>query len=143
MAVFALYDVNSCSESESQKLDKVTSEFSKFVKDAMQRRHINQLANVYLYCYTKLARPLEVTLTSQVKIMNPESSIENFEFVDVKPKIKDEPVIKEEPIEVKKEPEFSEDTIEAIRDSIEFEDVKPNIKLELNNVKDENILNGE
>ena len=34
-------------------------------------------------------------------------------------------------------------TIEAIRDSIEFEDVKPNIKVELNNVKDENILNGE
>ena len=57
--------------------------------------------------------------------------------------IKDEPVIKEEPFEVKKEPEFSEDTIEGIRDSIEFEDVKPNIKLELNNVKDENILNGE
>ena len=31
----------------------------------------------------------------------------------------------------------------SIRDSIEFEDVKPNIKVELNNVKDENILNGE
>ena len=139
MAVFALNDVNSCSESESQKLDKVTSEFSKFVKDAM-KRYIYQLSNVYLYCYTKLARPLEVTLTSQVKSMTHESSIENFEFVDVKPKIKDEPVIKEEPIEVKKEPELIEDSVEAIRDSIEFEDVKPNIKLELNNVKDENVL---
>ena len=53
------------------------------------------------------------------------------------------PLIKEEPIEVKKEPELSEDSVEAIRDSIEFEDVKPNVKLELNNVKDENILNGE
>ena len=31
----------------------------------------------------------------------------------------------------------------SIRDSIEFEDVKPNIKVELNNVKDENIFNGE
>ena len=98
---------------------------------------------LYFYCFNWLARPLEVTLTPQVKTMNHESLIENFEFEDVKPEIKDEPVIKEEPIEVKKEPEFSEDTIEGIRDSIEFEDVKPNIKLELNNVKDENILNGE
>ena len=75
--------------------------------------------------------------------MNCNSLIENFEFEDIKPEIKNEPVIKEENIEVKKELELSEDTIEAIRDSIEFEDVKPNIKLELNNVKDENILNGE
>ena len=64
-----------------------------------------------------------------------ESLIEDFEFEDIKPDIKKEPVIKQEPIEIQTEPC---DTIEAFRKSIEFEDVKPEFKVKLENIKTEN-----
>ena len=73
-----------------------------------------------------------------------ESLTENFEFEDIKPEIKEEPVIKQEPIEIKTEPS---DTIEAFRNNFEFEDVKPEFKVELGNVKEfslkELILHGK